>query len=76
MASYKVEYIRPTVYLDNAGFAVTGYQVRITIFPWNEARDLNVPDTAPETIHPKAVEEISKRAALDELTGIEVELPT
>lgn len=74
MASYSVEWTRPTVYLDNAGAAVKGYQVRITLYPWNEARDIELPDATPEAIAKLAEIEVKKRANLDKLSEIEVEV--
>lgn len=74
MASYKVDWIRPTVYIDNAGMAVNGYQVRIIIQPWNEARDINVKDPSAETIKGAATAEVVRRAAIEELVEVEIEL--
>lgn len=75
MPSYKVEWVRPTVYLDNAGFAVEGYQVRITIYPWNEGRDLKMKDANAEAIHELALTEIEKRAAFGATVEVDVNLP-
>lgn len=72
MASYKVEWTRPTMELDNAGTAVKGYTVRITLYPWNEARDLFVKEVTAEAIKVQAELEIERRTAIDALGEIEV----
>jgi len=58
--------------LDNAGSAVKGLTVRITMYPWNEARDIFVPEATPEAIKKAALAEIKNREALDKLSGVEV----
>jgi len=73
MASYKVEWTRPTMELDNAGSAVKGYTVRVTLFPWNEARDLFVKEVTTEAISVLAEAEIASRTAIDALSNVEVE---
>jgi len=74
MASYSVEWIRPTVYVDLAGQAVDGFLVRIVLYPWNEARDMKLPDATAELIAEAAELEVKKRAAVDALSGVEVKL--
>lgn len=69
MAEYRVEWIRPTIYIDQAGQAVDGFQVRIVLYPWNEARDLKLKDATAEMIGEAAEIEVAKRQAVDELTG-------
>lgn len=61
--------------LDNAGTAVKGYTVRITIYPWNEARDLFVKEVTAEAISVQAELEIERRAAIDALSNVEVKPP-
>jgi len=58
--------------LDNAGTAVKGYTVRITMYPWNEARDIFVKDTTPASIKKAAERELRNRAAIDKLSGVEL----
>ena len=72
MASYTVDWIRPTVDLDNAGQAVTGFQVRITILPWNEARDLFVKEATSKAIAKVAEKAVRDREAVGSLVGVEV----
>ena len=67
MAEYTVEWIRPTIYVDNAGSAVDGFAVRIVLYPWNEARDLKLPDATKELIKAAAELEIEKREGVDSL---------
>jgi len=67
MAEYTVEWIRPTIYVDNAGSAVDGYKVRIVLYPWNEARDLELPDATAELIKAGAEAEVEKREGVDKL---------
>lgn len=74
MASYKVEWTRPRVYVDVAGQAVDGFQVRILMMPWNEARDLYLKDANKEAIDELAVAEVKKRAKVAELEEVEVEI--
>lgn len=69
MAEYSVEWIRPTVYIDLAGQAVDGFQVRIVLYPWNEARNLKLKEATAELINDAALIEVAKREAVDELTG-------
>lgn len=72
MASYTVSWIRPTVYVDNAGQAVTGFKVRIVMQPWNEARDLQLPDATAELIDKAAEAEVKKRVEVDALGKVEI----
>jgi len=67
MAEYTVEWIRPTIYVDNAGSAVDGFTVRIVLYPWNEARDLRLPDATAELISEAAEAEVVKRQAVADL---------
>ena len=67
MAEYTVEWIRPTIYVDNAGSAVDGFAIRIVLYPWNEARDLKLPDATAELISEAAEAEIVKRQAVADL---------
>lgn len=67
MSSYIVSWIRPTIYVDNAGSAVDGFAVRIVLYPWNEARDLKLPDATAELIKEAAEAEIVKREGVDKL---------
>lgn len=75
MGSYTVEWTRPTFYLDNAGQGVSGFQVRITMHPWNEARDIVVKDDTPEAIKVEAEKHVLRREALDKLKDVEVKAP-
>ena len=72
MASYTVDWIRPTVDLDNAGQAVSGFQVRITILPWNEARDLFVKEATNKEIAKVAEKAVREREGVDKLKNVEV----
>lgn len=72
MANYVVDWTRPTMDLDNAGNAVKGYTVRVTLYPWNEARDLFVKEVTPAAIKKAAEAEIKNRLAVDKLSGVEV----
>lgn len=74
MPSYTVEWTRPTMILDQAGQARDGFQVRIILYPWNEARDLKVYDIDEKTIKKAAETAVKARAALDKLTDVEVKL--
>lgn len=74
MASYKVEWVRPTTYIDDAGQVKTGHQVRIVIYPWNEVRDINVERDEPDLIKEAAHEAIVRRFAMDKLSEVEIEL--
>ena len=67
MAEYKVMWIRPTVYLGLGGEAVEGYKVRILLYPWNEVRDLQLPDNTAELIDEAAKIEVEKRLGVDAL---------
>ena len=72
MASYTVDWIRPTVDLDNAGQAVTGHQVRITLWPWNEARDIFVKEATAKNIAKVAEKAVHEREAVGKLVNVEV----
>jgi len=74
MASYTIELVRPTVYVDEAGDPVSGFRVRILIYPWGEARDLELPTDDPRTIREAAIQAIKRRAAMDKMAEAEVEI--
>jgi hypothetical protein len=74
MASYSIQFIRPTVIIDAAGTPVKGFLVRILIYPWGEARDLELTSTDPIAINDAAKAEIINRAALDKLQDVEVDI--
>ena len=74
MASYSIQFIRPTVIIDAAGAPLKGFLVRILIYPWGEARDLELPSDDPTVINDAATAAIVNRAALDKLQDVEVEI--
>ncbi len=74
MASYSIQFIRPTVIIDEGGAPVKGFLVRILIYPWSEARDLELTTDDPKAINDAATAAIINRAALDKLTDVEVEI--
>ena len=74
MASYSIQFIRPTVIIDEGGAPVKGFLVRILIYPWGEARDLELTVADPQAVNDAAVAEITNRAALDKLQDVEVEI--
>ena len=74
MASYSIQFIRPTVIIDEAGTPLKGFLVRVLIYPWGEARDLELPSDDPKEINDAATAAIVKRAALDKLQDVEVEI--
>ena len=58
--------------LDNAGEAVKGTTVRLTLYPWNEAINVFVKDATPANVKKAAETAIKNRLALDKLSGVEV----
>lgn len=74
MPSYTVEWTRPRVYVDPAGQAVDGFQVRILIQPWNEARDLFLKKATKAEISKLAVALVKERAQVAKLTDVEVKI--
>ena len=74
MASYSIQFIRPTVIIDEAGTPLKGFLVRVLIYPWGEARDLELPSDDPKAINDAATAAIVNRAALDKLQDVEVEI--
>jgi len=69
MSEFQVMWIRPTIYVGIAGEAIDGFLVRIVLYPWNEARDLKLPDNTAELIKEAAELEIAKREGVDALSG-------
>lgn len=72
MASYTVDWIRPTMFLDNAREATNGFQVRITMMPWNEARDLYLVNATDKEIAKAAEQAVREREAVGKLKNVEV----
>ena len=54
---------------------MTGFQVRITILPWNEARDLFVKEATSKAIAKVAEEAVRDREAVGKLIDVEVKPP-
>lgn len=73
MASYSIQFIRPTVIIDEAGTPLKGFLVRILIYPWGEARDLELVSDDPVLINEAAKATIINRLALDKLQDVEVD---
>jgi len=66
---YTIVRTQPTMFLDEAGIPVEGYQIQVTLHEWNEGHLLKVRSLDQDIVE-KAIEQlIEQRAALDELGG-------
>lgn len=74
MASYSVQYTRPTIIIDPGGSPVNGFLVRVVLYPWGEARDLELTTDDPQAVHDAATMAIKNRAALERMSQVEVEI--
>jgi hypothetical protein len=67
--SVRLDFIRSSFYLDNRGQPVNGFEVGITLLPWNEAVTFNWPTNNAEQITAEANKYLAERVKLSELLG-------
>jgi hypothetical protein len=69
MTEYIIEHTQPTVYTDNKGSAVTGFEVQVTFPEFDETHTLRVPKLDPATVKAAVEELLTQRRALASLGG-------
>jgi len=69
MSSFKVEKQTTTTYVDpKTGDAIPGFELQVTLYPWDEYIRIQVPSLDPKVVKPILNKLIEQREALDKLS--------
>jgi hypothetical protein len=66
--SWSVDYVRSTTYLDNRNLPVKGFEVGITLHPFEDAITLELPTDDPDKIAAAAQQALDRRVKLQEMS--------
>lgn len=69
MATFRIVNAQNTLYIDNGGRPVNGYQIRVELNGFNETHEINVPSLEPEVVRQAVERLLAQREALANLGG-------